>query len=307
MKKLLIILTLVCTASNSYSVSINPAFVQSAMDENKYFIDYLNPHVSNFQNDTYFQLYKEAIRSDFEANIFFLSGEYSKAVEKILNCQKTLRTLYYNILSERYEEDTQQILKMSGPVILLAKDKKAEYYLRTGYSYLSEARAQKKLGFGTHKSMLSQKIKFYIRAIDLNIMAKRYAILALIESTIPLMDKTDYKQKPVDLSSDEQGTPEISQFEYLRNEIINNINKKSLPSDFPFLLHHNDNYYHIHDDKKSALNEISSELNSAVKTSTNEKGDSASENQEKNNEPDNRESKAPNQETSSPKENNPAK
>jgi len=261
---------------NAHAVSITASFAKNAIDENKFFIDYINPHLTNFYTEEYFALYKEAVMLDFEANTLYLSGDYKKTVEKIVDSQKRLRTLYYDILTNRYEVDAAQMLKMSGPIILLSKDKKAEYFLRSGYEEKAKGEYQKKLGFGINKIMLAQKIKFYMSAIDFIIRAKRYAILALIESTIPLIDKSDYKSQTFAeaLAAQQRIKPEkeISDYEKIKNELINNLNQKSLPSDFPFLLHHNDNYSRIHENKKSVLNEIGDTINATVKGFANSPG-----------------------------------
>jgi hypothetical protein len=269
------ILIILCI-NNAYGVSVNAALARNIIDENKYFIDYINPHVTNFYTEEYFKVYKEAATLDFEANTYFLSGEFKKCFDKIIESQKLLRKLYYDILTNRYEVDAEQMLKMSGPIILLSKDKKAEYFLRTGYEEKAKGIYQKKLGFGINHFMLSQKIKFYINAIDHIIRAKRYAILALVESAIPLIDKTNFKSQTFEealKSKDRDKSPkEVNDFEYIRNELINNINKKSLPTDYPFLLHHYDNYGMIHENKKSVLNEIGDVINSSVKGMKNIRG-----------------------------------
>ncbi|MDH4261686.1 MAG: hypothetical protein OEV78_01435 [Spirochaetia bacterium] len=260
--------------NNAYSVPINAAFTKNIIDENKYFIEYIDPHVTNFYSEEYFKIYKEAVTLDFTANTYFLSGEYTKCYKTIIESQKLLRKLYYDILTNHYEVDTDQILKMSGPIILLSKDKKAEFLLKSGYEEKSKGSYQKKLGFGVNKFLLSQKIKFYIDAIDHIIRAKRYAILALVESTVPIIDKSEYKTQTFEdalrVKNNVKLKKEISDYDYIRNELINNINKKNLPANFPLLLHHSDNYGMIYENKKSVLNEIGDSINSTVKGFKNE-------------------------------------
>lgn len=247
------------------AVSVNRAFLDRIIAENKYFIEYINPHISNFSTKEYEDLYRDAIEQDFNANVFYLSGEYRKAYEKILESQKQLRKLYYAILTERYEVDTKELLKMSTPIILLAKDKKAEYYLRQGYSNFAIGRDTRKYGFGVNHLMLSQKIKYYINAIDTLIKAKKYAIKALIESTIPLIDKEDYKGQTFDEAAKRVEKMEISDYEFLRNELVNNVAKKSFPDTYPFLLHHDDNYRNLGEGKQSLLNSLNGQINAKVK------------------------------------------
>lgn len=281
MKKLFIIVyVFIIGIGNVYSVSINAAFSKNAMEENKLFIDFINPHLTNFITDENFKAYKNAVELDFEASVHYLSGNYKLCFEKIIESQKVLRKIYYELLTKRFEVDTEEILKMSGPIIMLAKDKKAEYYLQSGYNEKGRAMEARKIGFGVNHFMLSKKIKFYIDAINHNVKAKRYAIRALVESTIPIIDKSDYKTQTYQESlkseygSDKSDEIEISEYEHLRNELINNVNKKSLPTNYPFLLHHNDNYRVIHNNKKSALNEIGEGINSSVKGMKNIKTES---------------------------------
>ena len=269
MKKIIPSIIIFILASNTFAVSVNKSFLQYSLDENKYFIDYINPHITNFSTEEYFKMYSDAVVMNFDASIYFLNGDLKKCFDKILESNGILRKLYYDILVNRYDTDAEQMLKMSGPIILLSKDKKAEYYLREGYVYKAKAENLRKIGFSTNKFMLSQKIKLYINAIDYLIQAKRFAILALVESTIPLIDKSNYKtqtfEEAMKLNEDGSGKKAISDYEHIRNELINNLNKKSLPADFPFLLHHNDNFNVIHENKKSALNQIGETINMSVK------------------------------------------
>jgi hypothetical protein len=168
-------------------------------------------------------------------------------------------------LTERYEKDTADLLQMSAPIILLARDKKAEYSLKMGFKFLARASRLRKYGFAIEKSILSSKIKFYIDAINNLVIAKRYAIFALVESNIPLKDKSDYKTQTFDEAMKNIENIEIGVYDYLRNELINNMNKKVLPETYPFLLHHDDNYNIIYNGKKSVLNEIGVTINSKVK------------------------------------------
>jgi hypothetical protein len=255
-----IIIAFFLTGSLS-AVSVDQAFMKNALDDNRLFIDFINVHVSNFANEEYLVLFRKAAEYNFISESYYLSGDYKRSFENTLEVHRNLRELYYKILTERYEKDTEELLKMSTTIILMAKDKSAEYSLKMGYGNLARGIHKRKYGFGVSKQMLSQKIKIYMEAVNSIIRAKRYAMIAIIESTIPLIDKKDYKKQTIDEALKNVENIGISDYEYLRNEIINNINKKALPEGYPFLLHHDDNYNQIGTGEKSALNKIGDEIN----------------------------------------------
>ncbi|MDH4199161.1 MAG: hypothetical protein OEV66_02180 [Spirochaetia bacterium] len=249
-----------------YSVSVDADFAKKIIAENKFFIEFINPHVSNFRNEEFFSLYKKAIELNFEANIYNLSGNYTEAYHKIIESQKNLKKLYFEILTKQYELDTDNLLKVSGPLILVAHDMQAEYYLKSGYTYLAKGVEIRKMGYNTNHYMNSKKIKYYMEALNSLIQAKKYAIMAIVECSTPVVDKKAYKKQSIDVALKKIEFVEIDDYSFLKNELVNNVNKKSIPSDYPFLLHHNDDYSQIDESKKSILNEISETMNSRVKS-----------------------------------------
>ncbi|MES0491888.1 MAG: hypothetical protein ABUK01_17970 [Leptospirales bacterium] len=253
---LFVLLYLILSSSIVYPVMADRSFMVKALPENRSFIDFISVSVTNFGTGEHYDLLEEAYLFDYYANLEYLKGEYTNSHRKLLSSQKVLRDLYYDILTKIYEPDASNLLQMSAPVILLAKDKKGEYYLTNGYQHLDKAISIRLRGYNYNKFLYSNKIRFYRMAITEIRLAKKYALMALIESNTPIVDKDDYRLQSINEAKGVLEPTKITQYEKIKYGILNNISRKNLPDDFLFLLHHNDNYNYIFNNKESALTEI---------------------------------------------------
>jgi len=256
LKSLFVFLCLLLNSSSIHSVMADRAFMDKALPENRAFIDFINICVSNFGTTEHYDSLEKAYLFDYQANLEFLKGEYTLSHRQLLASQKVLRDLYHNILTKIYEPDTNTLLEMSAPVILLAKDKKGEYYLKNGYQHLDKAILYRLRGFNYNKFLYSNKIRYYRMAIIHIRKAKKYALMALIESKTPIVDKDDYRLQSINEAKGVIEPIKITQYEKIKYGILDNVQRKNLPDDFPFFLHHSDNYSYIYNNKDSALTQI---------------------------------------------------
>ncbi len=249
-----------------YAVLADQFLMKRVLPENKQYIEYINVAVSNFGNDEELETFIEAVIHDFNANIFTMQGKYVEGHKEIMESQRLLSALYYHFILNYYEPDARALLKMSAPIIFHAKDKKAEYYLNSGYAHLRKAEEYRMRGKNSNRFLYSTKINLYTQAIYELRTAKKYALLALTESKIPMVDKKDYIAQSYNEALGLSTPPKVSPYKELEYEIINALSRGLLPDTFPYLLHHADNYDRIFDlvNKESALTQANERLSGST-------------------------------------------
>jgi len=256
-----ILFTAFFLSESTYPVSVDQQFTLNAIESNAEFIKFTNIHITNFGTPENIEDFKKVIEYDYQANLFYLEGKYTLAHKTLLEGQKILRDILYELITEKYEKDTAFLLKITAPIVLNSKDQKAAYCLRKGYSYLAKSREFTQRGLNSNRFMHSLKIKMYIQALLHLHKAKRYAILSLVESKIPMVDKKEYRTQTLDEAMNLVEKVEISDYLDIRYQLQNLIFRKLLPTGVDYLLHHDDNYRKVSGDRPSILIEKTFELN----------------------------------------------
>ncbi len=231
-----------------------------ALRDNRYFIEFINISVSNFGTEKNVKQFKEAVQHNFNANLWYLQSDYTRAYLEIRRSQELLRDLYVDLLQNRYLEDARVLLDISAPQIIQAKDKHAEHMLRLGYRDIEAARIYQMKGYNYNKLLYSNKIRYYIDGIKRARRAKRFAFLALIESKTPYEDKKEYQRQTLDDYLQGAEKEDTSDYERVLNTMTNMLNRRLFEDSYNFILHHNDNYGLIAREKKNLLKETTGEL-----------------------------------------------
>ena len=288
MRKLLIVfpLYLLIQVQSIHGILADLKFMTHALETNRTFIDKINVAVTNFGEEKHYKMFEEAYMHDFNSNVYFLAANYVKSHEELLNSQKILRDLYLDILKNRYEVDAENLLKMSAPLIMLAKDKNAQYYLKKGYRHMSKAKEYRVKGYHFNRFLYSSKIKLYMAGMNQIKLAKKYAILALIESKIPIISKSDYTTQSLDVAKGLKVKESIKKYHKLRFAIINNVERGNLDKNYPYLLHHADNYGRIYGLKIPALTRILNKQRKKAESTFKEKKDTEDDDVESKETPD---------------------
>lgn len=261
MKKTALVVILLLAGGRLFSLSPTQTLVERILNENRYFLEFINTSVSNFGTQNNIKQLKDANQKHFNANLWYLQSEYSKAYKEIRGSQEILRDLYLDLLENRYIEDTQTLLNISAPVIIQSKDKKAELFLRLGYRDLASSHQYRKVGYNYNKFLYSNKIRYFIDGIKRARRAKRYAFLALIESKTPLEEKEDYKKQTLDEAlNPEHRFERQTDYERIRNTLTNRINRQLIENTHNFFLHHADNYGFVGQGKDPILENSVDEL-----------------------------------------------
>ncbi|MBL8034410.1 MAG: hypothetical protein JNJ69_11945 [Leptospiraceae bacterium] len=235
-------------------------FVEKILRENRYFIEFANVCVSNFGSAENEKALKDANQHNFNANLYYLESNYVDAFKSVRLSQEILLDLYYDILQKRYIEDSRTLLDLNAPTIIQSKDKKSAHFLQLGYRDVEVARQFRDMGFNYNRFLFSNKIRYYIDGIKRARRAKRFAFLSLIESKTPIEDKVDYQTQTWDEARNKDDREKIRDYERVKNNMVNQMNRKLYADGMNFFLHHDDNYGLISGQKKSLLKDAFKEL-----------------------------------------------
>jgi hypothetical protein len=235
-------------------------FVEKILRENRYFIEYANVCVSNFGTVENEKSLKESNQHNFNANLYYLESNYVDAFKEVRLSQEILLDLYYDVLQKRYIEDSRTLLDLNAPAIIQSKDKKSALFLQLGYRDTEVARQFRDMGYNYNRFLFSNKIRYYIDGIKRARRAKRFAFLSLIESKTPIEDKVDYQTQTWDDHRNKDDREKIRDYERVKNNMVNQMNRKLYGDGMNFFLHHDDNYGLISGQKKSLLKDSFKDL-----------------------------------------------
>lgn len=218
------------------------SFIERKLHENKYFYDFINTAISNFGDQSDIDLFIRSARENYLAHELYLQGNYNGAYKKIRKAHLLLKELYRQVLIQKYRRDARILLDKSAPIIVGAKDNRAEHFLRLGYRDLVDAYRLQRKADNSNRFLYSLKIRMYIDSIKLVRQAKRYAFLGLIESKTPLEDKADFKKQTIDEALRKPEVIRIPDFERVKNTVRNMLNRKLFENFYDFFRHIYDNY-----------------------------------------------------------------
>jgi hypothetical protein len=258
------VLALVCGFSlftgAAQAATADQGFVEKILRENRYFIEYANVCVSNFGSAENEKALKLANQHHFNANLYYLESNYVDAFREIRLSQEILLDLYYDVLQKRYLEDSRLLLDLNAPVIIQSKDKKSAHLLQLGYRDVEVARQFRDMGYNYNRFLFSNKIRYYIDGIKRARRAKRFAFLSLIESKTPIEDKAEYQTQTWEEHKNKDDRENVRDYERVKFNMVNQINRKLYADGMNYFLHHDDNYGLISGQKKSMLKESFKEL-----------------------------------------------
>jgi|JI10StandDraft_1071094.scaffolds.fasta_scaffold27035_5 hypothetical protein len=235
-------------------------FVEKILRENRYFIEFANVNVSNFGSPENEKALKDANQHNFNANLYYLESNYVDSFKEIRLSQEILLDLLYDVLQKRYIEDARALLDLNAPSIIQSKDKKSAHFLQLGYRDVEVARQFRDMGYNYNRFLYSSKIRYYLDGIKRARRAKRFAFLSLIESKTPIEDKAEYTTQTWDDAINKDDREKIRDYERVKNNMVNQMNRKLYTDGMNFFLHHDDNYGLISGQKKSLLKDAFKEL-----------------------------------------------
>ena len=130
------------------------------------------------------KLFKEAIQRDVLAQLLYMRFQFKESFDEIRKSQKLLVELY-GITLRKDIAAAKNLLDETAPGVINSKDEKARTYLRLGYRSMKNAQTNCGMGDNYQERLYSMRLLQYVKAIKMAKEGRRYAFLAMIESSIP--------------------------------------------------------------------------------------------------------------------------
>lgn len=154
---------------------------ERVLDENKAFIYFIDPCVTNFAPDKYEQ-FKEIYQLHFNAMVTYLQSDYRGSFKRVYASEKKGADLYSDMVKNLYLENSKDILDQLAPDIIRSKNARAKLYLSLAYRDRALCMNYYLVGDASNPKLYSYKIYKYSDAVKMARRAKRYGFLALYES-----------------------------------------------------------------------------------------------------------------------------
>ncbi len=165
---------------------------QKSLKDNRYFIKFINPTISNRGTDNEIRLYEEAIRHDLIGRILYMKFSFHNAFVELKKSQLLMIELYKQVIL--YDvKDSRNLLNNAAPEILKNKEHYPKKYLSLGYRSSKWAERIMVMADNLPERNYSIRLYEYSKAVKRAKFAKRYAILALIESRLEPENKRKMK------------------------------------------------------------------------------------------------------------------
>jgi hypothetical protein len=218
----------------------------------------------------YYEVFRKINQFQYNGNLWYLQGNYEHAFEELRLAQGLLKDTYHQI-SEIYLEDTRALLESVSPSVIQANDSIAKFYVRTAFRDFRYAEDRYKIARSTNPYQYRYKIQQYSEGIRYMRRAKRYALLALVSSKIPLEEKDEYKMVGEHKNKENYIVESHSVYEKLRNRLVFFIQDKKIErfyypqgntnnKPFDVIETHDDNYGYITQFRRDLLVEVGKEV-----------------------------------------------
>lgn len=248
-RKYVLFLFLVCNISVAAN-SPDRSFTERVLKENLKFLEFLNISISNFGQPDEIDTFNKSAMLQYEAHKLFLRGRYKESFEKIRDSQEILKDLYVKVINDHYQKDAEALLHRNSAAIVLSRDERAIHLLKLGYRDLKVSEIVETKGKYHNKFLYSSKIHFFIETIKYARQCKRYAFLAIIESQTPVEDKPDFQVQTLDDVLNKEQAEIVTDYERVKNKLMNLINRKMITDNYNFMMHLADNYGYIFTNRK---------------------------------------------------------
>jgi hypothetical protein len=163
------------------------------LKENRRFVEFINPCVTNFAEDKK-EDFRKAYEKHFNADVAYLQSDYRRAYKRVYASQGDMEKLYRDLVKNYYLEDSKTILDRLAPNIIRSKNMRARLYLTLGYRDRTVSWVHYTVADASNPKLFSYKLYKYVDAIKMARRSKRYAFLALFESQTTETKRKIYSQ-----------------------------------------------------------------------------------------------------------------
>jgi hypothetical protein len=167
---------------------------EKGLNDNRYFIYFLNSTISNYGTDEQKKIFREVIQRDIMSQFLYMKFMFYDSFVQIRKAQNQLITLYKESLKADTEQTKLQ-LDMFAPLVVNSKDALARHYLQLGYRETVNTRIEMGMADNYHETLYSMRLYKYVKAIKRIKEAKKYGFFAAIRAHQTQSEKI--KQKPI--------------------------------------------------------------------------------------------------------------
>ena len=216
---------------------------------------------------------KSAVEHDFFAGIYYLQGNYGHTYRELSTSRDLIQQVYKEIL-EYYIDGTWVLLESAAPIILRTQDAKSKHFLQLGFRDLESSRLFHQRGSNIGKKLHTNQINFYKEGIKRIRRARKYGILAIMESRTPLEEKKEYQYVSYDDIRNGNEAEKQKEYDRVLNRMIGLIsrqlvdatiksNSRGYPIEIDIIEMHQDNFGAMIPDRVHLLNKMLSEVETA--------------------------------------------
>jgi hypothetical protein len=199
--------TLFAQRSQSSTKAGEQRKAEKGLNDNRYFIYFLNSSVTNYGTDKQRELFTEVVQRDIMSQFFYMKFLFYESYFQIRKSQKQLITLYREILASEIISAKKQ-LDSYAPEVVTSKDALAKHYLYLGYRETTNTKTEMVMADSYRDSLYSMRLYRYVKAIKRVKEAKKYALFAAVRLKQTPQEKI--KQKPITYEEIEQKLPGIA-------------------------------------------------------------------------------------------------
>lgn len=240
-----------------FSGNVLPADMQGLQffEDNYDFLKYVNILVSNFGTEEDVKQFNKAIDHHLIAEQFYLRRKFLEQYREVRKSHIEMVAILQRIIPEYYEKYALPLLNATNAMVALANDPQAKPHLKNGYYAYQRGINFYQKGYYANKFQYSQKIRYYIEAVEQFRLANRSAIRAIIEVKTPIVIKGAYQTQSAGDYLNNKTKVKISSYEQVRLALITLNKRPMLAQDdvFKLLERHQDNYARIYAGKESAF------------------------------------------------------
>ncbi|MCB1171714.1 MAG: hypothetical protein KDK25_15305 [Leptospiraceae bacterium] len=216
---------------------------------------------------------KLSVEHDFFAGIYYLQGQYGHTYRELSTSRDLMQQIYKEIL-EYYIDGTWVLLESAAPIILRTQDSKSKHLLQLGFRDLESARLFHQRGANIGKKLHTNQINFYREGIKRVRRARRFGILAILESRTPLEEKKEYQYVSYDDIRNPADTENPKEYNRVLDRLVGLISRqlveaqitsstRGYPIELDLIDMHQDNFGAIIPDHPHLLNQMLSEVETA--------------------------------------------
>ncbi|MDO6395170.1 AraC family transcriptional regulator [Leptospira santarosai] len=170
---------------------------------------------------------KKANQSDFNGNMLYFQSNYSLSFKNLRGAQGEMKDLY-QATHEQYLQNSRILLEYASPLIVRSNDKIAQHLLRLGFRDLKNSEDHFTIAYNSAPYQFRYKLLLHGEGIKIARRARKFALLAMIASKTPTEDKPEYQFVNLDDIRAAVEKENISDYEKIRNTLINYIDNDLL-------------------------------------------------------------------------------